>query len=47
MSWRDWGRAVAVVTLMALCYAEAARTDEAANQDVLAALENGSARWGP
>jgi hypothetical protein len=47
MNWRHWLRAIAFSGLLVLAYADAARSDENAHQQVLAALENVSAGWHP
>jgi hypothetical protein len=43
----SWLRAIAVVGVLALFYIDAARSDEAAQLQVLAALQEVNAAWHP
>lgn len=47
MNWRPWLSALACFAFLVLAYAQAAHSEEAAHQDVLAALENVSGGWHP
>jgi hypothetical protein len=47
MNWRHWLRVIACFGFLALVYADAARSDERAQQQVLTALQEVSGAWHP
>jgi len=47
MSWRNWLRALAYVAALGLLYVDAARNDELAHEQDLAALREVSLPWHP